>query len=115
MEPDFNRILTTLNHEEPDRVPIAEAALGYGIMSFFLDKPVTDKDVAGQLECWYKAGYDFVPLTVGLMYPGGVTRDSQISKVIDRTLVKEEAEEEGAWNVWKRSRIHTESDFETFP
>jgi len=49
------------------------------------------------------------------MYPGGVTRDSQISKVIDRTLVKEEAEEEGAWNVWKRSRIHTESDFETFP
>lgn len=49
------------------------------------------------------------------MRPGGVTRDSQISKVIERTLVKKDEEEEGSWNVWKRSRIHTESDFESFP
>lgn len=50
MEPDFNRILTTLNHEEPDQVPIAEVALGYGIMSRFLGKPVSDEDVASQAE-----------------------------------------------------------------
>lgn len=116
VEPDFRRVVTTLHHEESDRVPLAEASVDYEIMSQFLGRAVTDGDVASQVEFWSKAGYDYVLLTVGMMRPGGVTKDSQISKVIEEVIVKDEEDaDEDAWDVWKRSRIHTEEDFEAFP
>ena len=100
-----SRVEAALNHQEPDRVPLAEAAIDYKIMSQFLGHPVLDEDVASQVEFWTKAGYDYALFTVGLMRPGGVTQDSQISKVIQDTLAKEDVDEE-AWNVWKKARIH---------
>jgi uroporphyrinogen decarboxylase len=112
--PDFDRLEAALHHQEPDRVPLAEAAIDYKIMSQFLGKPVTDDDVASQVEFWTKAGYDYVLLTVGLMRPGCVTQDSRISRVIQDTLAKEDVDED-AWNVWKKARIHNEADFEAFP
>jgi uroporphyrinogen decarboxylase len=114
--PDFNRVITTLHYQEPDRVPLAEAAVDYKIMSQFLCKLVTDDDVASQVEFWIKAGYDFIPLTVGMMRPGGVTKDSQISKVIQKNLMNDSPDENSEdWNVWKKSRIVTEEDLEAFP
>jgi uroporphyrinogen decarboxylase len=79
VKPDFSRIATTLEHEEPDRVPLAEVVVDYEIMSQFLGYTVADEDVAAQVEFWTKAGYDFIPLTVGVMRPGALqgTRGSQ--------------------------------------
>jgi uroporphyrinogen decarboxylase len=115
-QPDFNRIVTTLQHQEPDRVPLAEVAIDYKIMSQFLGREVRDDDVAAQVEFWAQAGYDYTLLTVGLMRPGGVTQDSQISKVIDKSIVEDKNEqEEEAWNVWKKARIHSPADLESFP
>lgn len=115
-QPDFNRLITTLHHQEPDRVPLAEVAIDYKIMSQFLGREVRDDDVAAQVEFWSKAGYDYILLTVGLMRPGGVTQDSQISKVIKKSLVEvSEGQDEEAWNVWKKARVHTPADLETFP
>ena len=115
-KPDFNRIVTTLHHQEPDRVPLAEVAIDYKIMSQFLGREVRDDDVAAQVEFWTKAGYDYILLTVGLMRPGGVTQDSQISKVIQKSLVTDnEEQDEEAWNVWKKARIQSPSDLESFP
>ncbi len=115
--PDFRRVAATLHHEEPDRVPLAEIAVDYEIMSQFLGRSVTDDDVAAQVKFWTQAGYDYVLLTVGMMRPGGVTKDSQISKVLQDVLLQDGSEEDKSesWNVWKRSRIHTEEEFETFP
>ena len=114
--PDFNRIITTLHHQEPDRVPLAEVAIDYKIMSQFLGRVVGDDDLAAQVEFWTRAGYDYTLLTVGLMRPGGVTQDSQISKVIQKSLVEGQREEdEESWNIWKKARIHTPADLETFP
>ena len=93
MELDIVRILNTFNHEEPDRVPIATAVQRYGMMNRFPGKPVTDDDIAGQVKFWFQAADDNIPLTVELLPPGGVTRDSHISKVVERTLVIEDAEE----------------------
>jgi uroporphyrinogen decarboxylase len=112
--PDFNRLVATLQHTEPDRVPLAEVAIDYAIMSQFLGRPVTDEDVASQVEFWTRAGYDYSLFTVGMMRPGGVTKDSQISKVMSHTLAREDTDDE-AWNLWKKPRIFNESDFETFP
>jgi len=115
-QPDFTRVITALHHQEPDRVPLAEAIVDYKIMSRFLCKPVTDEDVTSQVEFWTKAGYDFIPLTVGMMRPGGVTIDSQISKVIQKSLMKDSPDDDSEdWNVWKKSRIITEEDLDTFP
>lgn len=112
--PDFARIEKTLKHEEPDRVPLAEAAVDYKIMGQFLGRPVEDDDVAAQVEFWERAGYDYVLLTVGMMRPGGVTQDSQISKVIQSSLAQQETDDD-SWNIWKKSRIHTPADFDSFP
>ena len=67
------------------------------------------------MEFWAKAGYDFVPITVGMLNPGGVTKDSHISKVLSRVLHEREMEDEDAWNLEMRSWIHDERDFEQFP
>ena len=114
--PDFNRVITTLQHEEPDRVPLAEVAVDYQIMSQFLGKKVAEDDLASQVEFWTRAGYDFIPLTAGMMKPGDVTRDSQISQVIQKAYAQDLAGvDDDEWNVLKRSRIHTEEDFDAFP
>jgi uroporphyrinogen decarboxylase len=52
-----------------------------------------------------------------MMAPGGVTKESQISKTISRVMLKETADEEGdeSWNLEKTAWIHNEKDFEAFP
>ena len=112
--PDFARVEAALHHNELDRVPLAEVAVDYTIMSQFLGRPVTDEDVASQVEFWRLAGYDYALFTLGMMRPGGVTRDSQISKVMSQTLARDDKDED-AWNLWKKPRIFSEKDFETFP
>lgn len=114
MPPDFQRIAKTLHHEEPDRVPLVEAVVDFSIMSRFLGRKVADEDLALQVEFWRRAGYDFIPLTVGMMRPGRVTMDSQISQVIRAALMRK-AEQDGSWDLLKEPRLHTEADFETFP
>jgi uroporphyrinogen decarboxylase len=114
--PDFNRVITALHHQEPDRVPLAEATVDFKIMSQFLGKPVCEEDLDSQVEFWTKAGYDFIPLTVGMMQPGRVSQDSQISKVIKNTLMKNSSDiHNDDWNVLKKSRIINEEDLDAFP
>ena len=69
-KPNFGRVVTTLHHEEPDRVPFAEATVDYKIMSEFLGRTVASDDLATQVQFWARAGYDFIPLTAGMMQPG---------------------------------------------
>lgn len=117
VKPDFNRVVSTLQHREPDRVPLAEAAISYEAMSQFLGKKVVDADVASQVEFWTRAGYDYIALTVGMMQPGKVTEDSAISKVIKNVLLRDTADQENddSWNLEKRAVINGEKDFENFP
>jgi uroporphyrinogen decarboxylase len=69
------------------------------------------------VEFWTKAGYDFIPLTVGMMTPGKVTEESRISKVIRDVMLADspDAEKDDAWNLETHSFIKTREDFEKFP
>ena len=74
VKPDFRRVIAALNHEEFDRVPLAEVAVDYSIMGQFLGRGVEDGDIAAQVEFWVQGGYDYVLLTAGMMRPGGSHR-----------------------------------------
>lgn len=117
IKPDFERFRKAVHHQEPDRVPLCEALVGYGIMSKFLGREVTPDDIASQVEFWSKAGYDFVPMPVSLMVPGKVTEESKITRVLrEMVLAKNPAETNpDAWNLELSSFIHEREDFERFP
>lgn len=117
IRPDFERIRKTARHEEPDRVPLCEVLIEYPIQSRFLGLEVSADELESQVEFWTKAGYDFIPITVGMMTPGKVTEESAISRVIREVMLKDspEAEDDRAWNLEYTSFINNRADFERFP
>jgi uroporphyrinogen decarboxylase len=63
--PDFANLTTALmSRGEPARVPSFEISIDQGIKSRFLGKPVVDQ--ATEVEFYMQAGYDFVPIIVGM-------------------------------------------------
>ena len=115
--PDFSRLITALHYQEPDRVPLVEASVDFAIMSRFLGRPVTDNDLAGQVAFWSAAGYDYIPVTAGMMPPGGVNQYSQISRTIRDVVLRDtpDRDDEASWNLEQRAFILSEADFEAFP
>jgi uroporphyrinogen decarboxylase len=113
-QPDFQRLKKAIGHEEPDRVPLIEALVAYEIQSRFLGKKVQSHDLKSQVEFWTKAGYDSIPLTIGMMNPGEVTKESSIYQVVQKTLRKEE-EEVVPWHIEENGVIAHPEDFEVFP
>jgi len=117
IKPDFERFRRVVKHSEADRVPLCEVLVEYPIQSKFLGRQVTADDLESQLEFWITAGYDFIPITVGMMTPGKVTDESAISKVIREVMLKDspDADKEEAWSLERASFINNREDFERFP
>ena len=115
--PDFERIRKTINHEEPDRVPILEALVEYPVQSLFLGREVKSDDIESQVEFYYNAGYDTVPITVSAMAFGKVDEASAVSKVIRKRMMKKEEDKEDMtkWSLEYTSFIKDRTDFENFP
>jgi uroporphyrinogen decarboxylase len=115
--PDFGRIRTTVRHEEPDRVPLVELLVDFEIQSQFLGRRITGEDLAGQVEFWTKAGYDYLPLVVGMLRPGKVTEDSSISRVLRTALTMEgvDVSDERSWNLEYTPFILDRRRFGLFP
>ena len=66
-KPDFERYMTTLHCEEPDRVPLGDWHVdGLPKESFMGRKIVTLED---QVDFWYTAGFDFVTSSSGILEP----------------------------------------------
>ncbi len=118
-KPDFERFKTAVRHQEADRVPFYELLVDYAIQSRFIGREVTADDLQLQVEFWASAGYDFIPITVGMMEPGGVTKDSAISKIINEIVLEDDGAEGGqgddAWSLEYHSFIKNRADFEAFP
>jgi uroporphyrinogen decarboxylase len=117
IRPDFNRNRKTVRREEPDRVPLVEALVDFEIQGRFLGRPVTFEDLEAQVEFWTKAGYDYIPLVVGMMRPGKVTEDSSISRVLRDSLEKEgvDVSDERSWNLEYTPFILDRRRFDLFP
>jgi uroporphyrinogen decarboxylase len=117
LKPDFNRFLAAVHHQETDRVPLGEILIDYSVQSKFLGRTVTADDLAGQVEFWTKAGYDFIPITVSMMSPGKVTEESKITRVLKEMVLREKpgTTDPNAWNLEMTSFIHERPDIDTFP
>lgn len=115
--PDFERIRKTVLLQEPDRVPLWEILVDFEMQSRFLGRPVVYEDLASQVEFWTKAGYDYIPLVVGMMRPGKVTEDSSISHVLRETLKGEgvDVSDEKSWNLEHTPFILDRGRFDVFP
>ncbi len=116
IQPNFERLKKAIHHEEPDRLPLAEALVAYEIQSQFLGKKVIDSDLLLQVEFWSQAGYDFIPLTVGMMSPGEITKESSIFGVVQKVLRKgKDTEEVVPWDIEEKGVISNPEDYERFP
>lgn len=113
-QPDFERLRKAMHHEEPDRLPLIEALVAYEIQSQLLGRMVEDSDLKSQVEFWVRAGYDSIPLTVGMMSPGEVTKESSIYRVVQKTLRREE-DEVVPWNIEEKGVVSGPEDFDRFP
>ena len=60
IQPDYQRLLTTIHHQEPDRVPLVELSIDRPVKEKFIGKPV--RDIPTEVEFWWKAGYDYLLL-----------------------------------------------------
>jgi len=119
-QPDWTRVQKTVRFEAADRVPLAEALIAYEIQSRFLGRPVGPDDIGAQVEFWAGAGYDYIPLNIGMMEPGKVTENSHISKVLKQAAAAGDdqgrpAADQAGWNLETTSFIHGRDDFEAFP
>ena len=121
-KPDWSRVRKTVRFEPTDRVPLSEAVIAYEIQSRFLGRPVGPDDIGAQVEFWSKAGYDYIPLNIGMMEPGKVTENSHISKILKKRMA--DGDDPGRpdgdpkrpkWNLEVTSFIHNQADFEAFP
>jgi len=63
--PDFDNLrVALLNKGEPKRVPLFEGSVHEDLKSKFLGKPMAGLET--EVAFWMQAGYDYVPLTIGL-------------------------------------------------
>jgi len=76
-EPNYNRLLTSIRHEEPDRLPLVELWIDPPVKSAFLGntpEAVLDcrkkgYDVEKDIRFWAEAGYDFIRMTPRYEFP----------------------------------------------
>jgi uroporphyrinogen decarboxylase len=115
MTPDFEQFKKALRRDKPDRIPIFETLVGLEIQSQFLGRNVIESDLSSQVEFWQRAGYDHMPLPVGMMNPGEITKESRIYNVVQQVLTKGKADVVIPWNIEENGIITTEKDFDEFP
>ena len=71
LQPDFERVLTALRCQRPDRIPLAEVGVDQKVKEALLGRPVLG--LGDEVEFWHQAGYDYVLVgrNLGLgMFPG---------------------------------------------
>jgi methanogenic corrinoid protein MtbC1 len=67
LKPDFERYMTALNCEEPDRVPQGDWHVDQRPKEAFMGRSV--KTLQDHVDFWHVAGYDFVTASSGILEP----------------------------------------------
>jgi len=109
--PDYQRLLTTIYHQEPDRVPLAELGIDKPIKEQFLGRPV--RDLQDEVAFWAGAGYDYLYLRPEYEYLGApavvasgtaIAREASASDHATKTI-----------SITQPGPVQTLADLETYP
>jgi uroporphyrinogen decarboxylase len=66
-KPDFDRFMTALNCEEPDRVPLGDWHVDQLPMESFMGKKMVS--LQDQIDFWHSAGFDYLTASSGILEP----------------------------------------------
>jgi methanogenic corrinoid protein MtbC1 len=105
-KPDFERYMTALKCEEPDRVPLGDWHVDHLPKEGFLGRKILT--LQDQVDFWYSAGFDFVTSSSGILEPvrapeGMTTRgDAVHTEYGDRVSREWAHEHEGAITNWEQ-------------
>ncbi|MCP5048487.1 MAG: hypothetical protein GY940_15060, partial [bacterium] len=66
-KPDFERYMTALNCQEPDRVPLGDWHVDQLPMENFMGKKINS--LQDQIDFWYTAGFDYMTTSSGILEP----------------------------------------------
>ncbi len=110
-KPDFERYLTALRCEEPDRVPLGEWHIDALPMASFMGKKI--KTLQDQIEFWYTAGFDFMTTSSGILEPVRAPEGMTIKGEAVGTQYDEGRERE--WALEGEGIITSWEKFEKYP
>jgi uroporphyrinogen decarboxylase len=111
IQPDYQRLLTTIWRREPDRVPLVELGIDKPIKEQFLGRPV--RDLQDEVAFWRTAGYDYLYLRPEYEYLGAP------AVVASGTAMAREASasdhEAQTISITRPGPVRTRADLETYP
>jgi corrinoid protein of di/trimethylamine methyltransferase len=110
-KPDFERYMTTLKCQEPDRVPLGDWHIDKLPMESFMGKKINT--IQEQIEFWSVAGFDYVPTSSGLLEPVRAPEGMTIKGDSLKTEYDEERERE--WALEGEGIITNWESFEKYP
>jgi uroporphyrinogen decarboxylase len=111
---DFSRVRTCLLLEgKPDRVPLCELHVDREVKEAFLGRPIQDPQ--DEVDFWVAAGYDFVPLSAGLLEVGGVLSGEATKRKQHEYTAYGDGQREVTWAAEGEGVIVTREQFEAFP
>ena len=102
LQPDYRRLLTTIHHAEPDRVPMLEFLVDPPLKEAVLGRPV--RGVADDVEFWHRAGYDHAFLWPLYPMPG-----------MTNVILDFDAENPVSIESHEKGVIRTMADVEAYP
>ena len=94
LKPDFERYMTALNCQEPDRVPLGDWHVDRLPMENFLGKKISS--LQDEIEFWHTAGFDYITTSSGILEPVRAPEGMTIKGEAMKTEYEEVREREWA-------------------
>jgi uroporphyrinogen decarboxylase len=110
IKPDYQRLLKTIRHEEPDRVPLGEFQVDTSLMDRFMGRPI--RGVKDRIAFQAAAGFDFIYLRANYEYPGMSPVVATGTPMSWEYAAAPEIESEGNFGA---RRVQTLADLDHFP
>ena len=110
---DFSRLRAALLLEgKPDRVPLIELYVDNQVKSAFLGRPI--RSLRDEMEFWILAGYDYVPVSLGILEVGGVLSGEATLRKRSLYSIYSEEPVEMKWAAEGKGVITTEEELDRF-
>jgi uroporphyrinogen decarboxylase len=108
----FERYLTAIHRQEPDRLPLAELGVDPEVKEGFLGRPL--RTLQDDIDFWVSAGYDFILVDTDL-YAAPQIQGAILNPHTDTAVTYAAHRPERAWVSTHAKAIRTWEDVERFP